>query len=394
METCGHQGLKLTPALLAAFVLSCNGSAAADSKPVVAGKANPYGYGAFVRDYFERNTPELAFRATNKAQASRWQVQLRSRLKELLGKFPRQACPLDASIIESKELSTRTKDGKPIKYLRQKISFSSRPNMQVVGYFLHPLPAKTPLPCIICPTGHAMLPTNPSNIDELVGIDSHTGKQRINKEGYQKDLALQCVENGYCALAIEQLGFGKRREPIDDTTNQPNACWLPSRIALLCGQTLVGWRTYDLIRSIDYLSTRREVDMKRIATMGVSHGGTISLYASALDQRIKCAVISCVINTLKDEMLDHHHCICIYVPKMRLLCDLPDVAALIAPRFSFFESATKDKACPIAGARKAFKSIQHAYDVMEVPSRTGMAEFDKEHEFDGIEAFRFLKKNL
>ncbi len=386
--------------VLLIFTVVCGAPGASQAEPqkTTTASNNHLGYEAFTTDFFKRRQPELNFKASSKEAALAWQRKLRPRLATLVGAFPKQACPLNSRVFDTKQLTTRAADGRTVKYQRQTIIFSSRPKMDVIAYFLMPLAdgaaSANPLACIVCPTGHSMMPKNPSNLDELVGINSATGKPRSAKEGYQKDLALQCVENGYCALAVEQLAFGKRREPKDEKDNQVNACGIPSRIALLGGETLLGWRVYDLMRAIDYLSTRKEVDSKRIACMGVSHGGTISLYAAALDPRIKCAVISCVLNTFAEEMLGHYHCICIYVPQMHLVCDLPDVAGLIAPRFAFFESAAKDVDCPIKGARDAFKVVRRIYDVLGVPSHTEMTEFDKEHEFDGREAFRFLRKNL
>ena len=46
------------------------------------------------------------------------------------------------------------------------------------------------------------------------------------------------------------------------------------------------------MRAIDYLETRSEVDKSRIACAGHSGGGTLTLFISALDERVKCAVVN------------------------------------------------------------------------------------------------------
>ena len=63
---------------------------------------------------------------------------------------------------------------------------------------------------------------------------------------------------------------------------------------------MIGLRVWDVIRAIDFLQTRREIDQTRIATMGISGGGTVSLFSAALDERIKVGVVSGYFNTFRD----------------------------------------------------------------------------------------------
>jgi len=46
------------------------------------------------------------------------------------------------------------------------------------------------------------------------------------------------------------------------------------------------------MRAIDYILTRPEVDPKRIACAGHSGGGTLTLFISAIDERVACAVVN------------------------------------------------------------------------------------------------------
>ena len=78
-----------------------------------------------------------------------------------------------------------------------------------------------------------------------------------------------------------------------------SSCQPASGAALLFGQTMVGWRVWDVIRSVDYLETRAEVDPGRIACCGISGGGTITFFASAVETRIKAAYTSGYYNTFK-----------------------------------------------------------------------------------------------
>ncbi len=48
-------------------------------------------------------------------------------------------------------------------------------------------------------------------MDDIVGIDEH-GNDRTTKGGYDYDFAIQVVEHGMAAVAIEPMAFGCRRD--------------------------------------------------------------------------------------------------------------------------------------------------------------------------------------
>src|SRR5262249_49051372 len=67
---------------------------------------------------------------------------------------------------------------------------------------------------------------------------------------------------------------------------------MPGQVLLLMGEDLSHYRIWDGMRAIDYLLTRTEVDPSRIGCAGHSGGGTLTLFISALDERVKCAVVN------------------------------------------------------------------------------------------------------
>src|SRR5439155_1435406 len=75
--------------------------------------------------------------------------------------------------------------------------------------------------------------------------------------------------------------------------------WWASR-----GYTPAGVEAWNGIRALDYLETRPEVDRSRIGITGRSGGGAYSWWIAALDDRIKVAVPTAGITTLKNHILD------------------------------------------------------------------------------------------
>ncbi len=311
--------------------------------------------------------------------AEEWQRDLRAKLVELLGDFPDERCELLPRITETKEFPT---------YTREMVLFQSRPNMTVFGYLLLPKNFDPPGPAILCLHGHGR------GVDDIVGIQED-GTMRTEYGEYQNDFALQCVDHGYAALAIEQFGFGHRRDDAACQRGSGNSSCQPSSgAAFLLGQTMIGWRVYDAMRSLDYLSTRSEIDMNRIGVMGISGGGTTTFYSAAIDERFKVAVVSGYFNTYRDSILSISHCIDNYIPGILKYAEMYDIAGLIAPRAMFVESGTEDTIFPIDATRFAFNQAQEIFRVFGVEDQLGLEVFEAAHSFHGVGAFRFLDQKL
>ena len=245
-------------------------------------------------------------------------------------------------------------------YTREKIVFDTRRNLSALGYLLLPKNATRPLPAVVCFSGHGR------GLSDILGM-ADDGSQRAERGvGYAKEYAVQCVEHGYATFAVEQLAMGTRRdEAARRASPSADSCRPAATSALLLGQTMAGWRTWDAMRSIDYLATRPEVDAKRIATLGASGGGTTSLLTGALDQRVKVAVVSAYFNTFRDSIVSISHCPDNYVPGMLQDMEMYDLSGLVAPRGLFVESGRNDRdlpdrritSAPSAKAREMYRSF-------------------------------------
>jgi hypothetical protein len=270
---------------------------------------------------------QLTFQAGTRAEAEKWQTQLRAKLTELLGGFPERT-PLKPETVDVSELPD---------YRREKIWFESRPGNGVILYLLTPLGLRPPHSVVICVPGHGR------GVDDIVGIDEN-GKDRVGKPGYQHDFAIQAVEHGLAAVAIEPMAFGYRRDPIT-IAKGPNAtaCQPAAGSALLLGQTMIAWRVWDVMRAIDWVDTRPELDARHIGCMGISGGGTCTQFSAALDTRIKAAFVSGYLNTFRDSIMSVSHCIDNYVPGILNWAENYDVAGLIAPRPFFSEGGTRSR---------------------------------------------------
>ncbi len=118
-------------------------------------------------------------------------------------------------------------------------------------------------------------------------------------------IAANLAAKGFVVLAYDPVGQGERlqaydarygRSLIGGSTEQH---FVAGAQALLAGESVARYFIHDSMRGIDYLQSRPEVDAARIGASGCSGGGTQTMYVAALDDRIKVAAPSCVMNSFE-----------------------------------------------------------------------------------------------
>jgi dienelactone hydrolase len=334
---------------------------------------------AYTLDLYAAAPRRLAFQARTRKQAETWQRKLRAKLIELLGGFPVTHVPLRPAVLEARDFPG---------YRREKVVFDSRPGVSVLAYVLLPKQAKPPMAAIICVPGHGR------GVDDIVGVDDK-GNDRTDKSGYQHDFAIQVAEAGLAAVAIEPMAFGCRRDPINAKGGLGRSACQPSAGgALLVGQTMIAWRVYDVMRTLDYIATRTELDANRTGCMGISGGGTCTLFAAAVEPRIRAALVSGYLNTFRDSIGSLSHCIDNYVPGILNWAEMYDIAGLIAPRPLFVESGERDHIFPIQASIASFRRVKEIYQVFGVPELAQQEVFPEAHSFWGKQGIPFLVRHL
>jgi cephalosporin-C deacetylase-like acetyl esterase len=193
---------------------------------------------------------------------------VREKMIEMLGGLPERT-PLNPIVTKVME-----RPG----YRVENLMYQCRPNFWVTGNLYVPTSGDGPFPGIISPTGH-------SNIGRAYPV-------------YQLTY-IDLVRSGFVVLAYDPIGQGERRQYWNPQTGRNEiggpVTWehdMPGHLLVLLGETLTQYRVWDGMRAIDYLLTRQEVDPKRIGCTGHSGGGTLTLFISAVDERVKCAALN------------------------------------------------------------------------------------------------------
>jgi cephalosporin-C deacetylase-like acetyl esterase len=193
---------------------------------------------------------------------------VREKFKEMIHGYPERT-PLSPQTV-----AVHNRDG----YRVENVMFQSLPNFWVTGNLYVPTEGKAPFPGVISPCGHYPL---------------------ARMEPQYQCVYIDLVKAGFVVLAYDPIGQGERRQYWNPETGQtdvaPDSIYehtMPGQVLLLMGEDLTHYRIWDGMRAIDYLQSRPEVDAHRIACAGHSGGGTMTLFISALDERVKCAVVN------------------------------------------------------------------------------------------------------
>ncbi len=169
--------------------------------------------------------------------------------------------------VQATEVSRFEKRG----YRLENILFESFPGWQVNATVYVPLDFQPPFPAVVIPVGHS-------------------GKQFASYQLPAQFFA-RC---GYLAILFDPPGqAGEKREGNDHFVDGVR-CYL-------VGETSSRYFVADALRCVDYLETRPDVDLSHgVAMTGVSGGGTTTILATLLDERIAVAGPSCCVTPLAD----------------------------------------------------------------------------------------------
>ena len=270
-------------------------------------------------------------------------------------------------------------------YLLEKIVFRSEPYTNVPCYLLKPKRIRYPAPAMICLQGH----TSGMHIS-FVKVKYEHDKAAISGD---RDFALQAVENGFIALAIEQRSFGERKEQVQKRVS-PHGYHDAVMHSLMLGKTLQGERVWDVMRGVDLLMEMDEVEKKYIACMGNSGGGTTTFYAACMDTRISGAIVSCSFCTYADSIMKIYHCADNYIPGVLKVAEMYDLTGCIAPRPFLIVAGKKDEIFPIHGVEKAYKRAKRIYRAAGAPRNIKLVVGDDGHRFYRDPSWRFSKEML
>ncbi|MGI6367971.1 MAG: dienelactone hydrolase family protein [Anaerolineae bacterium] len=262
----------------------------------------------------------------------------REQLYALLGDLPARDYPISADLI-----STQERDG----YILETLRLDLNGIEPVPAYFARPRGEVRNAPVVLYQHAHGG--------NYVLGKDEFIdGRAALQSPPYAKVL----TDMGYCALCCDTWNFGERRGRAESELFKE---------MLWRGQVLWGMMVYDSIRALDYVATRPEVDISRVATLGLSMGSTMSWWLAALDERVQvCIELNCLTDfeeLIAARGLDGHG-IYYFVPSLLKHFDTSAINALIAPRPHLSLAGLLDELTPPRGLDKIDANLKKVYAEM------------------------------
>lgn len=187
--------------------------------------------------------------------------ELRSHWLAFLGTIPAPRAAPKLEVIE---------EDHPDGVIRQLIRYEAEPGLPVEGYLLRPETPGTGRPGAV-----VLHSTTESTIRQPAGFEGPADKH----------IGLHLARRGYVAVCppcfLWQYRTGSKYETAVN--------WLHERHPRVTGMAKM---LFDAVRAVDLLASQRDVDPKRLGTIGHSLGAKEALYLAAFDERIRAAVSS------------------------------------------------------------------------------------------------------
>jgi dienelactone hydrolase len=206
------------------------------------------------------------------------------------------------------------------------------------------------------------------------------------------DYGLQLVRRGYIVLVPDLRCFGER---LDWNPEDHYACDTNLVHAAMAGWNPLAQNIWDLRRSLDVLEQHPLVDPSRLGMIGISYGGTVTLFTAAVDTRVAAAVVSGYFSSWAvSHTMPWNMCGSQIMYGMLGRLEHEDLGALVAPRPMLVESGSRDDLFPVRAATESVRRTRLIYEQLGAGDRLVHDVFEGGHEWHGTEALPFLDRWL
>ncbi len=298
-----------------------------------------------------------------------WRGHVADRLQSLLGRVPERV-PLNTEVLDEVQC-----DG----FRRLSIVFDTETTMSVPAYLLIPDDRRDPGPAVLAVHGHG-----PGKAT-VVGLEP--------TEAPNGDYARQLAQRGFVVLAPDLRCFGQRAD-----WNPPDHYGCDTNLvhAVMAGWNPLTQNLWDMARALDVLEAHDLVDGGRMGVVGLSYGGTITLFLAAWDRRVAAAVVSCYFSSWAEaHKMPWNMCGSQVLPGMLGVLEHVDLAGLIAPRPLLIENGRHDDLFPAVVAAQEVSKLRHLYKTLGASDDHLVHDiFEGGHQWHGQEAYPFLQRWL
>ena len=331
-----------------------------------------------IRALAEQAPLAMRFDGTSAQSCREWQRAFGAKLATLLGPYhpPKKWCIVREDVTELDD------------HRREQLVLHADGVAALPIYLLVPRGKRTDrMAGVVAVHGHGANGYEPvAGRDDLPGVGAD-----IERSNY--DYGRQLVRRGYVVVAPCLTPFGRRLGDRAAYGRQDPCAVTFVRLQLL-GKLLMAENLRDVLWSLEFLSGQPNVDSQRLACVGLSYGGRMTMLAAALEPRIRAAVISGALNVMQERIMQRYSCGAQVIPGLLEHGDTPEIASLIAPRPCLWEMGTRDGLISQPWADAALTRMRRAYRALGAEDRLHVDRFDDGHRWHGQRAYPLLDAAL
>lgn len=331
------------------------------------------------------HVPTQRFDGGAKADFAVWKAETWPKVFSTLGDFPERV-PLNPQLLAEWE-----QDG----LHKQRWIIDVGRHISAICIVNTPLgiSAEDKLPAILCWHGHGMY-----GKDSVMGNDSSAERRDAIKSA-NYDYGRQMAQAGFITFAIDWIGMGERNDSVKPHFRTHNGgrdwCNLYYLHATMLGMTSISINVAHGMAATEFARSLPQVDPNRLGVMGLSGGGTMTLWTALCDARFKAAEIICYSDLWAYfGMRDLNYCGMQVAPGLYKLVDLPDLQGLVAPMPLLVDIGIYDTTFFVDTALQCYKQVEAIYRAAGSADLLELDLFPGEHSWGGHKSVEFFRKHI
>ncbi len=262
---------------------------------------------------------------------------------------------------------------------------------EVTAYLLLPDPLPPTAPLILALHGHGGYYAGgamTAGVTEGIHPIALECAEALNY-GYGVELA----KAGFIVICPDAFNFGQRLL-LADMWPQRELCHEYFLALTPFGLTPLGLTLWGHRRALDFGLSLPQCN-GAAGCVGLSFGGVVTIYLTAIEDRIKAAVCSGAIHAKWESAAQKNAgCQASRVPAMSAWFDFPDVAISIAPRPVHYELMTLDRCFNFKSSKAAYETVKRGYSAWGCDQNVSLQIAETDHRYDGTGVADFFHRHL
>lgn len=256
---------------------------------------------------------------------------VRADLRQILA-LPTESNPPHATVLSSKVQGD---------VVIEEIEYRSESAIRVPGWFIKPKTATSKTPIVVMAFAH--------------------GRDTIF-ESWPLVEAIASAGVSICSIDVRTCGVTRPRLPASGPLFYGYGVELAySIVNLSAGSPIIGQQTWDLLRCLDYLESRTDVDAAHIGVFGSGLAALPSLLGTAIDQRLRSTLLDGMLADFESVVASKDYQLPLSAVAFGFLrrFDLPEICASVPPRPAWLLNAVgpQGNTLTVGEVREKYKGI-------------------------------------